>query len=635
MDADADADADDRAPAAGPDRDGGADADPGGSTGGGPASRAVGRGTNAVGRTVERAVGRADATLGAPGTVVAAVAAAVYLYRLGERPLWWWDESFYAIAARNAVEHGHWLVPHSAGFDQLRMYPFLEKPPLAMWLEAVSIWLLGPTEFAVRLPSALAAVGATLLAYAVARRLDGPAAGVVAAAVFLTTPAVLLGPNGARFGSTDLLHTFLGSAVVVLVWLRATDRATPPAPLLGATLAALLLTKGFAAGVFVVAAAPLVALRFDRFGRRYVAVAGGTAAALVGAWVVPAYLVYGDYLVQELFVEQVWQRLTGGMAVIDYATAVPLLKYPYATVVQVWFHPWWFPFLAGSAVAAGRCWHMRAASAADRIDVALPLWWAATIFVPFALTGTAPWYLIPMYVPAAVVVGRLVAGAAGGERASAAALIAGTALAVAAGTDRLLYRPGSNGGVAFDPGPDPAWTAALAVLVVLAGAWLLTTDRLAGTVRSGSGWAFDAGRFARLAVAGGTLALVVAGLIGSPAVYAADTDAARHHLGESTAEVDTAMRDLGQRTNRAVPPGETVYVQPNAGANWFYSSYAFYANRPLREVPVDRLRLDPAVGYVLVTTEGLALVDDRDPEVIVTSSTLHLVVAEVGPPAEE
>ncbi|MFB6281931.1 MAG: ArnT family glycosyltransferase, partial [Haloferacaceae archaeon] len=395
------------------------------------------------------AAGAASAPAGV--VVVAVVAAAVYFYRLGERPLWWWDESFYAIAARNAVEHGHWLIPHNAGFDELRMYPFLEKPPLAMWLEAVSIGLLGPTEFAVRAPSALAAVGTTVLAYAVARRLDGPGAGAVAAAVFLTTPAVLLGPNGARFGATDTLHTLFGSAVVVMLWLRATDRAAPSAPAVGATTAVLLLTKGFAAGVFAVVALPLVAVRFDRFGRRFLAVAGGTTALLVGAWVVPAYLVEGRYLVQELFTEQVWRRLTGEMATFDYPTALPLLKYPYATVVQAWFWPWWFPCLAGAAVTARRCWRERAAGAAARIDAALPLWWAAAVFGTFGLTGTAPWYLIPMYVPGALLVGRLVAGTAAGRRAPAVGLLAGTAAAVAAGGDRLLYATAEGGGAAFDP----------------------------------------------------------------------------------------------------------------------------------------------------------------------------------------
>lgn len=588
-------------------------------------------------RALARRLGTRAADAGSgSGGVVAVVAAAVCFYRLGERPLWWWDESFYAEAARNAVEHGYWLVPHTAGFDELRMYPFLEKPPLAMWLEAVSIGVLGPTEFAVRLPSALAAVGTTLLAYAVARRLDGPGAGVVAAAVFLTTPAVLLGPNGARFGATDLIHTFLGSAVVVLIWLRATGRARPSALAVGATAAALALTKGFAAGVFAVAALPLVALRFDRFGRRFVAVAGGTTAVLVGAWAVPVYLVEGQYFVEEIFLEQVWRRLTGGMAVIEYPTAVPFLKYPYATVTQVWFWPWWFVFLAAAAATARRCWRERSAAVAERIDAALPLWWAAAVFVPFGLTGTAPWYLIPMYVPGAILVGRLVVGAAEGRPAPAAGLLAGTAVAVAAGPNRILYEPGSGGGVAFDPGPGPAAAAALAVLVALLGARLLRTDRLdRGTVPLGGAWSVDAGRFARLAVAGGTVGLLVVGLIGAPAVYDADTGGARHHVGDRTAAVDAAMRDLGLTTNRVVPPGETVYVQPNARANWFYSSYAFYANRSLLEVSVDRLRHDPAVEYVLVTTEGLALVDDRRREVIARSETLHLALASLGPPAEE
>ncbi|MFB6282300.1 MAG: hypothetical protein ABEH40_09800, partial [Haloferacaceae archaeon] len=187
-----------------------------------------------------------------------------------------------------------------------------------------------------------------------------------------------------------------------------------------------------------------------------------------------------------------------------------------------------------------------------------------------------------------------------------------------------------------DPGPAPAAAAAFAVAVALVGAGLAGTDGLdRGAVPVGGPVSVDPGRFVRLAAAGGTAAVLVVGLIGAPAVYDAGTGATRHHLGDRTAAIDTAMRDLGVQTRRAVPPGETVYVQPNARANWFYSSYAFYANRPMREVSVDRLRHDPSIAYVLVTTEGLTFVDERDHEIIAMDATLRLAVAEVGPPEEE
>lgn len=588
-------------------------------------------------RPIQRSIDHAKTALARPLGAVGLVATVVCFYRLGHRPLWWWDESFYATAARNAIEHGHWLIPYTAGFDHLYAYPFLEKPPLAIWLQAVSIGAFGPTAFAVRVPSAVATIGVTVLAYVIARRIDGPAAGVAAATVFLTTPAVVLGPNGARFGATDMLHTLFGSVVVFLVWLRATDRY-PSSPLVvGVVLSALLLTKGFAGGIFLVVVAPLLVLRYGRFGRRFLAIVGITTAVLVGWWVAAAYLLQGQHFVQEIFVEQVWHRLTGQMATVDYKTAVPLLKYPYATVVQVWFWPWWFLFLTGVAVTTGRCWYGRTATASiESIDTAFPVWWAAATFVPFALTGTAPWYVIPMYLPAAILIGRLVTDAADGRPASILGLLAGTVLVVAAGTDRLLYSPGASDGIAFDPGPVLAWTAALAVGALLVGVWLLRTDRLgqaAAIVERDRSPDFR--RYLRLGVTGMTLTLVVVGLVGAPSAHANGTTAAPHHFDERTEKIDAAMRDIGERTNRVVPEGRRIYVQPNAEANWFYSSYAFYANRPLREGPVEQLRSDPRITYALVTTDGQSLVDDRRPEVLATSPRLDLVLVKLGPPNED
>ena len=61
------------------------------------------------------------------------------------------DEPRYAQVAREMLRSGDYITPRLNG------QPWLEKPPLYYWLAAVSFRLLGVTEWAARLPSALAA----------------------------------------------------------------------------------------------------------------------------------------------------------------------------------------------------------------------------------------------------------------------------------------------------------------------------------------------------------------------------------------------------------------------------------------------------------------------------------------------
>ena len=74
------------------------------------------------------------------------------------------DEAFYAESAREMIELSDWLTPH---FN----YEFrFEKPVLYYWLAAVSYLVLGESEWAARLPSALAGFGLVLLAYFIGRQ---------------------------------------------------------------------------------------------------------------------------------------------------------------------------------------------------------------------------------------------------------------------------------------------------------------------------------------------------------------------------------------------------------------------------------------------------------------------------------
>jgi 4-amino-4-deoxy-L-arabinose transferase-like glycosyltransferase len=74
----------------------------------------------------------------------------VLFWRLGYPSFWDPDEAHYAETSREMLAANNWLVPLYNG------QPFFDKPVLFHWLQMVSFWLLGASEFAARLVPAVA-----------------------------------------------------------------------------------------------------------------------------------------------------------------------------------------------------------------------------------------------------------------------------------------------------------------------------------------------------------------------------------------------------------------------------------------------------------------------------------------------
>jgi len=87
------------------------------------------------------------------------------------------NEGLYAGAVREMHQRGDWLLPTTNGF------PRIQKPPLIYWTMLVSTSIFGDSEFALRLPNALATVGWIVATYLIARRLGGERFGVATALV--------------------------------------------------------------------------------------------------------------------------------------------------------------------------------------------------------------------------------------------------------------------------------------------------------------------------------------------------------------------------------------------------------------------------------------------------------------------
>jgi 4-amino-4-deoxy-L-arabinose transferase-like glycosyltransferase len=181
--------------------------------------------------------------------LLVAVCCAVYLPGLGSTGLSM-SEGHRVIPAWEMLDDAragepHWMVPRMFGTAYLR------KPPGVMWAIAGSSAVFGETEFAARLPSALAA---TLLAAAVwgfSTRWFGSPWGLAAGLAQALLP--VMWPSG-RSAEIESLHV-LTTGVACLVMLHLAVRWSRRWPLwllaCAASLIAMALTKGPAGAPFV------------------------------------------------------------------------------------------------------------------------------------------------------------------------------------------------------------------------------------------------------------------------------------------------------------------------------------------------------------------------------------------------
>ena len=158
------------------------------------------------------------------------------------------DEPRYAWIARDMTETGDWVTPRLYG------KPWFEKPPLYYWSAAISLRLFGVSETAARLPSALAALLATLALAWLAWRVYG-AETARWLLLFLPTSVGMLGFSHAA--STDMLFSSalilaLVAACVVLQLVPA--RTWLACVLFGLFLGLAVLAKGPAAVVLLAGA---------------------------------------------------------------------------------------------------------------------------------------------------------------------------------------------------------------------------------------------------------------------------------------------------------------------------------------------------------------------------------------------
>lgn len=132
---------------------------------------------------------------------VTLVAAIPLLLRVQVPPVYWWDEARVALNALEMMTTANPLVVTYNGEADL----WNTKPPLAIWLSALSMRLFGVHELALRLPALLAAMATVLAVFAFTHRVSSSRAIAWVAAMFLLGTGGYVEVHVARTADFDAL----------------------------------------------------------------------------------------------------------------------------------------------------------------------------------------------------------------------------------------------------------------------------------------------------------------------------------------------------------------------------------------------------------------------------------------------
>lgn len=337
-------------------------------------------------------------------TALATLALVAYALAFqGARGLWEPDEGRYTDIALEMLRSRDFVTP---AFNH--EVPHFAKPPMVYWAIAGSVALLGRNEWAVRLPNALAFAATVLLVAALARRLV-PGPWWLAPLVYAT---FLLPPGACNVVTTDTLLTLFETAAVLgfVSWWPRRARRGCPLPLAGMWLAFGLafLTKG-PPGVLPLAGIVVFAALAGggREARRLFCPAGLACFAVTGfTWYAVVALIHPDLLVT-LVHDEVVGRFASAIHHRNAAWYGAL--FVYGPTLLIGALPWTGPLLRaawrGRRAVFGRTW-WRDTLTRDPWAVFLACWLLVPL-VFFALSRSRlPLYILPLFVPLALLVAR-------------------------------------------------------------------------------------------------------------------------------------------------------------------------------------------------------------------------------------
>ena len=334
-------------------------------------------------------------------------------FRLTQENVAEWDESLYAGSAIEMLESGDWVGTTTQG----ALDYYNSKPPLHVWILALSFKVFGTNLLSLRLVAAASAWLTVFVLLWWAHRTAGPTAALLSALV-LSTSFGFLHVHSGRSGNPDALLTLLLLLIVVVEWTAA--RRASVLVWLGPLLAGVFLLKGMALLMplaFIVAVETWRALRGRAIAWRPLALAAVLFVAPVLCWTVARWRL-DEWRFLRLLVTQ--DLVAVSTTPTDGHVGSPLY---YLDILQRHHYEWLVAVAVAVAVARPRLVAVRALLAdgwrsvwdgcrrGDDLTIVVCLWVLVAFGVPTLMQTKLPWYLNPLYPMFALGAGWLLARA--------------------------------------------------------------------------------------------------------------------------------------------------------------------------------------------------------------------------------
>jgi 4-amino-4-deoxy-L-arabinose transferase-like glycosyltransferase len=140
---------------------------------------------------------------------IGVVAAALYTWNLAANG---YGNDYYSAAVLSATQS--WKAFFFGSIDSVGAIT-VDKPPLALWVQALSARVFGFSSWSILLPQAAAGVASVLVLHHLVRRWAGDVAAHLAAVALAVTPVALL---MFRYNNPDAVLTLLGLASAWAIW---------------------------------------------------------------------------------------------------------------------------------------------------------------------------------------------------------------------------------------------------------------------------------------------------------------------------------------------------------------------------------------------------------------------------------
>lgn len=405
----------------------------------------------------------------------------VYFYGAGAMPLVGPDEPRYAQVAREMFERNDLVTPTLGGLT------WFEKPALLYWLMIAAYHLFGVSEWAARLPSALAGV-LTIAAVAwLARRVERAMGeqeahhfAIVTTSIAASSLGLVVFAHGASF---DVI--IVAAIAWTLAFFFAADEAKDAGErrrMLCAMYACVgfgLLAKGLVGIVipgFVVALYFLIGRRLPARAMWWSLAWGTLVAALVaGVWYAPVMREHGEAFVNEFFLQHHFARYTSN----KYRH--PQRFYFYIPITLLLLLPWTLCLVA--VLARVRLWSRR--SSRDDVDARARLrffgfaWLVAPVLFFSASGSKLPGYVLPALPGAALLIGEWLTRR-GGEQEAETSLLNRRRILQATGGGMILLACGGALFAAYKAEAGALVSALIALPIALAGYVVVRNARRTG-----------------------------------------------------------------------------------------------------------------------------------------------------------